>query len=51
MRFPLEVVVAGKKESTCRSHIKYADNVDLKMKLMTCMERARKIMRFKKKQH
>jgi hypothetical protein len=30
MRFPLEVVVAGKQESTCRSHIKYADNVDLK---------------------
>jgi hypothetical protein len=30
MRFPLEVVVAGKKDMTCRSHIKYADNVDLK---------------------
>jgi hypothetical protein len=30
MRFPLEVVVAGKQDSTCRSHIKYADNVDLK---------------------
>jgi hypothetical protein len=30
MIFPLEVVVAGKQDSTCRSHIKYADNVDLK---------------------
>jgi len=30
MTFPLEVVVAGKQDSTCRSHIKYADNVDLK---------------------
>jgi hypothetical protein len=32
MRFPLEVVVVGKQDSTCRSHIKYADNVDLKTK-------------------
>jgi hypothetical protein len=31
MTFPLEVVVAGKQDSTCRSHIKYADNVDLKI--------------------
>jgi hypothetical protein len=31
MRFPLEVVVAGKQDSTCRSHIKNADNVDLKI--------------------
>jgi hypothetical protein len=30
MRFPLEVVVAGKQDNTCRSHIKYADNLDLK---------------------
>ena len=30
MGFPLEVVVVGKKEITCRSHIKYADNADLK---------------------
>jgi hypothetical protein len=30
MRFPLEVVVVGKQDITCRSHIKYADNVDLK---------------------
>jgi hypothetical protein len=30
MGFPLEVVVAGKKDITCRIHIKYADNVDLK---------------------
>jgi len=30
MRFPLEVVVVGKQDSTCRSHIKYADSVDLK---------------------
>jgi hypothetical protein len=27
---PLEVVVAGKHDSTCRSHIKYVDNTDLK---------------------
>ena len=27
---PLEVVVVGKQDITCRSHIKYADNVDLK---------------------
>ena len=26
----MEVVVAGKKDITCRIHIKYADNVDLK---------------------
>jgi hypothetical protein len=32
MRFPLEVVVAGQQDSTCRSHIKYVDNVDLKTK-------------------
>jgi hypothetical protein len=30
MGFPLEVVVAGKKDITCRIHIKYADNVYLK---------------------
>jgi hypothetical protein len=30
LRFPLEVVVVGKKDSTCRRNIKYADNVDLK---------------------
>jgi hypothetical protein len=30
MGFPLEVVVVGKQDITCRSHIKYADNVDLK---------------------
>jgi hypothetical protein len=30
MRFPLEVVGVGKQEITCRTHIKYADNVDLK---------------------
>jgi hypothetical protein len=30
MRFPLEVVVVGKQDITCRIHIKYADNVDLK---------------------
>ena len=30
MRFPLEVVVAGKEDNTCRIHIKYLDNVDLK---------------------
>jgi hypothetical protein len=32
MGSPLEVVVAGKHDSTCRSHIKYADNADLKTK-------------------
>jgi hypothetical protein len=30
MGFPLEVVGVGKQEITCRSHIKYADNMDLK---------------------
>jgi hypothetical protein len=28
MRFPLEVVVAGKQDNSCRSYIKYADNVE-----------------------
>jgi hypothetical protein len=32
MRFPLEVVGAGKQDITCRIHIKYADNMDLKTK-------------------
>jgi hypothetical protein len=32
MRFPLEVVGVGKQNITCRSHIKYADNMDLKTK-------------------
>jgi hypothetical protein len=31
MGFPLEVVVVGKHYSTFRSHIKYADNADLKI--------------------
>jgi hypothetical protein len=31
MGFPLEVVGAGKQKITCRSHIKYADNMDLKI--------------------
>ena len=30
MGSPLEVVVAGKHDSTCISHIKYVDNADLK---------------------
>ena len=30
MRFPLEVVGAGKQKITGRSHIKYANNMDLK---------------------
>ena len=30
MESPLEVVVTGKHDSTCRSHIKYVDNADLK---------------------
>jgi hypothetical protein len=32
MRFSLKVIGAGKKEITCRIHIKYVDNVDLKTK-------------------
>ena len=32
MIFPLEVVGDGKKDITCRIHIKYADNMDLKTK-------------------
>jgi hypothetical protein len=32
MGSPLEVVVAGKHDSTCRIHIKYVDNADLKPK-------------------
>ena len=30
MGSPLEVVVAGKHDNTCRIHIKYVDNADLK---------------------
>jgi hypothetical protein len=30
MRFPFEVVGAGKKKITRRSHVKYVDNMDLK---------------------
>jgi hypothetical protein len=30
MGSPLEVVVAGKHDSTCRGHIKYVNNADLK---------------------
>ena len=32
MRFPLEVVGAGKQNITSRIHIKYSDNMDLKNK-------------------
>jgi hypothetical protein len=32
MGIPLEVVGAGNQEITCRSHIKYEDNMDLKTK-------------------
>jgi hypothetical protein len=32
MRFPLEVVGAGKQNITYRSHIEYEDNMDLKTK-------------------
>jgi hypothetical protein len=32
MGFSLEVVVVGKHDSACRSHIKYVDNMDLKTK-------------------
>jgi hypothetical protein len=32
MGSPLEVVVVGKHDSTCRSHIKYVENADLKTK-------------------
>jgi hypothetical protein len=31
MRFPLEVVGASKQKITGRSHIKYVDNMDLKI--------------------
>ena len=31
MGFPLEVVVVGKQDITCRSHIKYENNADLKI--------------------
>ena len=31
MRFPLEVVGVGKENITCRRHIKYVDNTDLKI--------------------
>jgi hypothetical protein len=30
MGSPLKVVVAGKHDNTCRGHIKYVNNVDLK---------------------
>jgi hypothetical protein len=30
MGFSLEVVVVGKQDITCGSHVKYVDNVDLK---------------------
>jgi hypothetical protein len=33
MRFPLEVVVVGKQDITCRIHIKYVDYVDLKTEI------------------
>jgi hypothetical protein len=33
MRFPLKVVVASKQDITCRIHIKYADNMDLKTEI------------------
>jgi hypothetical protein len=46
MRFSLEVVGVGKQEITCRIHIKYADNMDLKTETDDLMERSRKVMRF-----
>jgi hypothetical protein len=33
MRFSLEVVGVGKQEITCRIHIKYAYNMDLKTEI------------------
>jgi hypothetical protein len=45
MRFPLEVVVVGKQDITCRRHIKCVDNVDLKTEIDD-MERSQKVMRF-----
>jgi hypothetical protein len=52
MGFPFEIVGVGKKKITRRSHIKYADNIDLKkLKLMTWMEIYRKIRQFKKMTH
>jgi hypothetical protein len=45
----LEVVGASKQNITGRSQIKYANNMDLKLKLMIWMETSQKGRRFKKK--
>ena len=49
MTFPLEVVVVGKQDITCRSHIKYADNVDLKTETDDLDEKRSKIYEVLKK--
>ena len=51
MRFPLEVVVVGKKYSTCRSHIKYVDSVDLKTETDDLDGKSSKIYSVLKKWH
>jgi hypothetical protein len=49
MIFPLEVVVVGKQDSACRSHIKYADNVDLKTETNDLYEKRSKCYEVLKK--
>jgi hypothetical protein len=49
MRFPLEVVGAGKQEITCRIHIKYEDNMDLKTETNDLHEKILKIYAVLKK--
>jgi hypothetical protein len=51
MRFPLKVVVVGKQDSTCRSHIKYANNVDLKTETGDLDGKSSKIYAVLKKRH
>jgi hypothetical protein len=51
MRFPLEVIVSSKQDSTCRNHIKYADNVNLKTKTNDLDGKSSKSYSFLKKRH
>ena len=46
MIFPLEVVIVGKQDSTCRIHIKYADNADLKTETNDLDGKISKVMQF-----
>ena len=48
---PLEVVVAGKHDNTCRSHIKYVDNADLKTETNDLDGKISKSCMVLKKQH